>query len=295
MENKSNHPFDKMQYLKLVVSQFINKESIEDVDKVYFQLVNNLPTHLEQNQIKRNIIEKCRDLFRSQNLRETIANAGRKGVTKSVLISIAVEQLALVALGRHYDMSNLCCEGMVSSVITDSEIAQKNSSNKKEDIPAEPIEIKDLHGNRILIKYLDTINYKSGTVYEYIKLYKITRYVGEKPLPPEYVYTDLDFSRLSPDDQNTEYYRAVANHLLSIENIKYSNAHGYIGGLTNTSTSTTGLKVGEEYFETEKSNRFSSYTYQISPNQALYFDRMEKEAVIAYLEKTKKREENDGR
>lgn len=295
MEIKRNLKFDKMQYLRTAVNQFIHKETVEYVDKVYSQLIEHLSIGIEPDATKRKILKICRDLFTNPSFRETISNQKKQGRRPDQLVNIVVNHLSPKVLGRHYDMSNLRSEGMISSVFIPNKTPQTVSEDKQSPVPSKPLKIKDLQGNTISIEYLETIHYKTGIIDEYIKKYKITRYIGERQLPHVEVYTELDFCRLSPDDENSEYYRAVANHLLSIENIKYSNANGYIGGLTGTSTSTTGLRVGEERFDTESNNGFSSYTYQISPNQALYFDRIQKEAVKVYLERTKKREENDGR
>ena len=292
MEINQNTEFDKVQFLRTAVNQFIHKETPVSVDRAYEQLIGQLSMNVEPDATKRKILKICRDLFTKSTFREFISNFQKQGVHPNQLTSIIVNHISYKVLGRHFDMSNLCCEGMVSNVTPSSE---NNSNHTPETIPLEPIEIEDVDGNRILIKYLDTINYQTGITEEYIKIYKITRYVGEKQLPHTYVYTELDFPRLSPDDKNSEYYRAVANHLLSIENIEHSNANGYIGELVDVSTAKNGLKVGEERFETESNDRFSSYTYQISPNEALYFDRIKKEAVKIYLEREKKREENDGR
>ena len=291
MENKKNNNFDKMHYLRTTVNHFINKDSAEKVDKVYSQFIELLPSNAGQNEAKRQILEICRDLFVLDSFREAIYNAKKRGTHPSELINIIVSELSPKVLGRHYNMANLRSEGMVSMVTTSSEIAKKRDINQNKP-KAKPIEIQDLEGNTISIQYLDTIIYKTGEIGEYINQYEITRYIGEKKLPPVKVYTEIDFSRLSADEKHSEYYRAVANHLLSVENIQYSNANGYIGGLT---AADTGLKVGEERFEKENNNNFSSYTYQISSQQALYFNRIEKEAVMSYLEKEQKRDENDGR
>lgn len=314
MISQNSQPFNKMKYIQTTVNQFINKESFESVTREYSQLndeldkisfnLDQLPAYQRQSpeiaekkeilKKKKSILSICYTLFKNDDVRKTIVDFKNKGLDISKITPKITQLLLFLDLDRNHDKSNLCCDGMLSTVQQDNGTLKKDVKDIPISNPAEPIPIKDLLGNTISIQQIGRLYYSTASAQEYINKYRIIRYEKGNALPHVDVYSEIDLTSLSYDDRFSEYYLAVANQLLSKENIEKSNARGYIGKIITTTGFQNKLTPSQEKSELGNiTGLLYNSTYQISPNTALYYDCEPFEAISAYLQQ--ENEKNDGR
>lgn len=277
MENKRN--FDRMAYLRQTVNLFIHKPTIDSVERTYKQLVSNIA----ENPIKLKIVKDCRDIFSLSYVRTAITDAKEKGMSHSELVSIVTKRLASRVFGddkRHYNMSTLTSEGMISSVPT-FEPEDGFSIGPKDGL-------HDLDGNPISIQHIGKLTYNTLASNEYIYKYRIQRQLNGVYSEPKEVFSNIDLNRVLDEK---EYYYAVIGEILSNNNIDLSFADGYIGELYGTEGSP--LEIGQEYFDKDpQKDKVYGYTYRISKNWSMVYDGEKIEAIRAYNQEQAKKKEN---
>lgn len=177
---------------------------------------------------------------------------------------------------RTYNMLKFASNGMISTITNPDGTTKKAVAyipdNKM------PVDITDLLGDTIHIHNIGRIEYKCNPSGDnYIYAYRVSKHSDKEILmTPRVVFSNINVSMLD----NSEYRSAVANILLSKNNIELSQVGGYIGEISLQST----LNVGEEKSEP------GFYTYQVSPKYALVYDGEKIEAVQAYQKENEKTE-----
>lgn len=181
-------------------------------------------------------------------------------------------------------MSKLASNGMVSTVQTSDGTTRKDITYTPNHKASKSI--IDLLGNTISIQPVGCLDYRCApSANNYISMFRVSKHLeDEMIMAPHILFSNIDMDML--DDPS--YRDAVANTLLSTNNIELSQADGYVGEIHSQST----LDVGKEEFVD------GFYTYQVSPRYALVYDGEKIEAVKAYkeeLEKAIKAKKDDGR
>lgn len=272
MENKRN--FDRMAYLKQTVNQFINKETVDSVERQYNLQLSHLNKDLNNtNQIKKKILKDCKDIFTLSYVRAAVADAKEKGMPYSELVSIVTKRLASRVFSddkRHYNMSAITSKGMISNVPTFHPIDGLFIGPEDS--------LYDLEGNPMSIKHIGTLEYETLASDEYIFKFRVCRQINGVDTEPQEVFSNIDLNRIL---EEKEYYYAVVGELLSNNNIDLSFADSYVGEISGTDGSP--LKIEQEYFDKDpQKDKVYGYTYRISKNFALVYDGEKIEAIRAY-------------
>ncbi len=255
-------------FLLHIINQFLNKKDIESVRNTYNQLIeanakdttNNVkkPHSLREYEKRKNIIERCFNTFMKPAVRHEIAENNLSAMK-------VYSQYAEEILGdnkRKYNMSDKFDETLIAYVNGDSEgeikrlVAYQEKIGEVHTIPNSTITIQPVGK----IGYIDMLRAE-----KYVTKYRVTK---DDSATYE-VFSNIDISRF--DDE--EYCTAVANELLSENNIQLSGTGGYIGTIVDENN-----KVG---LQTEDG---SHYRYQVSKHHALEFDGEDLSAVMS-LEK----------
>ena len=320
METRKNNDFNRMDYLRTNILAFVQSES-KGINQVRGALnalnsPHNIHNNTQANNQKRKILESCLELFKNSRVKELVQIEKEKigiidlnTVTRtsrdenlhkmSALANELTDTLAEIILGdskRKYNMSSIRSDGMVASIKNPDDSVKKAVKYVPEDKMS--ITLSDLMGDKISVKHIGCLYYKTPFAVEYIYKYRVSRQsTDEEPIINE-VFANIDLNTALEDK---EYSNALLNTVLSPNNIELSQTGGYIGDLSCTTNSITQLKPGEEYFQEDKQNgkpRMSYYRYQISPKYALEFIDDRIEAVMAYNEQQtqeKTRKDDDGR
>lgn len=277
--------FDREKFLFTVMNQFMNKDS-QGVRRSYDGFINlikagqekDLKNGAEHNysadEEKRKILEMCLDMFRNSEIRDLITK-GNLGVNQ--VFSMFKERI-LGDNKRQYDISSLYDE----SIIADR---SDNEGKCVKFIKEDGIEnsFTDLNKQTVRIKCIGRLQYKNQFGEEsYVTKYKVTKPTKGNEAETFEVYSNIIIPEMTG---NAEYKEVVLNELLSENNIKLSNASGYIGAIAEDHS----MNVG-----TEDKNR-TRYKYKASPNYMLLCETDEASAVMEYEreEKTKSEQPND--
>ena len=141
-------------------------------------------------------------------------------------------------------------------------------------------------GNKIIIQHIGRLDFKCPpSANDYIYNYRVTKQIGKDTEIIREIFCDIDLTRI---DEDEEYAYAVANELLSQNNMDLSKANNYLGELD---VPPKDLNDGQEKFAP------GLYTYKIPGLKrnplALYFDGTKIEAIQAYNQKLEKEQKED--
>lgn len=270
MEKEEN--FNREDFLRNVISQFINKD-LEGVRRTYDgyitliksgqerDLKNGTEHNYSADEEKRRILEKCFDMFRNSEIRELI----KKGVLgANQVLSIFKERL-LGDNKRQYDISSLYDE----SIIADRRDGKGKCINFVKEDGMENA-FTSLSGETIKIKCIGMLHYKTQLGEEsYITKYKVTRPTAGNKAETFEVYSNISIPEMADSD---EYREVVLSELLSENNIKLSNANGYLGVIAEDHS----MDIGAE-----ERNRIRC-KYKASHNYILLAETGEMSAVKEY-------------
>jgi len=296
MEIKRNNQFNKIDYLKQTINQFINKPTYAAVEKEYKQLMQDLDANshlinLQQYQIKLKIITDCYNFFKLSHVREKIADAKKDGISHIELMPILTRGLCESCFKddkRHYNMSKITSNGMVLNTIPPE--FESYEDNPEQPNPYKKLNLQDLHGEPMTIQLIGTLKYHTRSSNEYLNKYRISKQINGTLTEIE-VFSNIDVNQLL-EDKN--YYYAVLQDLLSDNNIELSFADSYIGEITGVEGSRRQLKVGEESFDKDLENgKIYGYKYQISQKYALIYDGERLEAIRTYNKIQEKKKESE--
>lgn len=293
MEKKSNFDRESVadMMLRAFVTAYTHNQSISNVYNQFLDRINNdkKPENRKNNQERRKILEKCRDLFkdsskkgkldefialsRSQTLAKTGIQPTDSEITKMLLSYFSDEIWGDDK--RKYNMSSLESKGMLTVIDgTDKKVIFKPyipQKNTPDELPPH-ITLSNKYGDSIDIEYMGCLHYKTRSSNEFLYKHRIYRNVDNEQKIYE-VFSNIDINEL-PDNKELRY--AVFTELLSKNNIENSYTDGYIGEISNSRVTETPLKVGEEITTP------GHYKYQITPNYALEYNGERIEAVRAY-------------
>ena len=220
-------------------------------------------------------------MFRNQKLSALIQREKeQRGILKQDLIKD--NESRLENLRKITELSQELANKLAEFVFSDQKRTYNISSiltstghlNKEKDIrfKLEKGALKNLTnilGNSIFIRDIGFLHYHVGPVSdEYIYAYLVSKHISEQD--GKVVFSNIDLNKL---DENPNYAYAVANTLLTDDNIEFSKADGYIG----EPSSQGGLKIGTETYDT------ANYTYQISSTHALVAQSDRIEAIRTYF------------
>jgi len=268
MENEKN--FNRIAYLRQIINEFINKPTLAKVELAYKQLYS--PT--EKNPIKLKILKDCKDIFSLSYVREAIADSRDKGLSYTELVSIVTIRFASLIFAddkRHYNMSALTSEKMISSTPTFDEYKTGFAIGPEDGL-------YDLEGNPMYIQCIGKLTYNTRASDEYIYKYSVHKEINGVATESQKVFSNIDLNRLL---EEKDYYYAVVGEILSSNNIELSFADGYIGEHSGTEGSP--LKIGEEYFDKDPhKDKVYGYTYRISRGSSIVYDGEKIEAIRAY-------------
>lgn len=283
MENGKSNEFNRVAYFRQIIKQFINKPTIESVEKEYNQLIAGLDAdtdikNLEHNQIKKTILRDCKDTFSRSYVREAIANAKNSGMSNVDLVSIVTRKLCENILGdhkRHYDMSKLSCANQLST----TKVPKLVHTDGLDIGP-----LFDLQGKSIYIKHIGTLFYDTISSDDYIFQYRVSKQINKTDIISYEIFSDFLLSALY---ENVGFREAVIEELFSTNNIELSFANGYVGEICKSEGS-----IGDEHFDKDpKTGQISRYKYQISPTHALVYDGLVIDAIKAYIRDQEKNSE----
>lgn len=301
MEKKSNFDRESVadMMLRAFVTAYTHNQSISNVYNQFLDSINNdkKPENRKNNELRRKILEKCRDLFKNtskkdddkENKKLTLAEAialsrsqtlAKTGVqpTDSEITKMLLNYFSDEIWGddkRRYNMSALATKGMLTNISgTDKKVIFKEYTPPKDKPEERPphITLSNKYGDSIDIEYMGCLHYKTRSSNEFLYKHRIYRNVDNDPKVYE-VFSNIDINEL-PDNSELRY--VVFTELLSKNNIENSYADGYIGETSITKGTETPLKVGEEKVTS------GHYKYQITQNYALEYDGERIEAIRAY-------------
>lgn len=268
MENKKTTEFDRMQFLEMVVSSFINKTTYSSLKTAYDGLVQLVSRNSDsvQREEKRKILEKCFGVFCEAGFKKKIAEIRTELNPKPNIFTRAttkfISERVLGDQKRKYDMSNRYSENQITS-----------GSTLFIPVNGLSVSVTDMFGQRVDIQKVGTLKYGTQSVdSESIDKYKIRRTLSDSSIQEFEIFSFIDLNML---EENPEYRDVVLGELLSQNNIELSNTNGYVGEIVSTKTSSIQLHVGEQRENDEK-----FYRYQASPKYALIYDPQDLSAVV---------------
>lgn len=175
-------------------------------------------------------------------------------------------------------MSDLTSSGtnMISTITGPDQTTRKDVSYIPEDRISR--DLTDAFGNKISVHHIGRLQYSTyPSADNYIYKFRICKYGEDDSIIMHEVYSDIDLSRV---DEDPDYAYAIANILLSSNNIDFSKAYGYVGELCE---SPTDLEDGTEKIV------HGIYSYKIPNSQySLVFDGERIQALRAYNEEQEK-------
>lgn len=277
MEEERKIKFNRDEFLFTVMQQFMNKD-VQGVRRTYDGLINLIENGQRADLInkkehdnsvdeeKRKILEKCLDIFRSPEIRDLI----KKGNFDAKQIYSMFHEKILGDNKRQYNISSLYDENIIAGRRDGKGKCIKFTKKDGMDNA-----FTSLSGETIKIKCIGELNYKTQLGEEsYITKYKVTRPIAGNKAETFEVYSNINMPQMSNND---EYKEMVLNELLSENNIRLSNANGYLGVITEDHS----MDVGEE----QKSR--IRYKYKASPNYMLLGETDEMSAVKDYEQREK--------
>lgn len=303
MEYTRNNPFNRREFFKSNIAGLLQSET-KGLNLVTGRLnaLNQGPnSNSKEYQEKRQILEKCLALFRSQKFKERVkrekAERGileqedvtresrlanlHKIATYAEELTDRLSEIILGDLKRKYNMSDKCTTGLLKAG------APVKLTNITNGLSATA---QDTFGTTITIEHIGTLEYDTLSTNEYLYQYRITKQTSQNVQRTYNVFSYIDLNAFN-EDKN--YRRAVIENLLTDNNIEFSNANGYIGKINNTTQSPKQLNVGEQIDDA------SYYRYQISAEYSLEYDGERIEAIRAYNRQQEKaieqRKNDDGR
>lgn len=277
MEEERKTKFNREEFLFTVMQQFMNKD-VQGVRRTYDGLINLIENGQRADLInkkehdnsvdeeKRKILEKCLDIFRSPEIRDLI----KKGNFDAKQIYSMFHEKILGDNKRQYDLSSIYDE----SIIADRRDGKGKciSFTKKDGMENA---FTSLSGETIKIKCVGVLNYKNQLMEEsYITKYQVARPTAGNKAETFEVYSNISIPEMADND---EYREVVLSELLSENNIKLSNANGYLGVIARDRS----MDVGAE----ERSR--TRYKYKASPNYMLLGETDEMSAVKDYEQRAK--------
>ncbi len=303
MENMQSTPFNRREFLKSNIAGLLQSET-KGLNLVQGRLktLNHQSLLLSKNDIeKRQILEKCLALFRSQKFKEHVKKEkAEKGILEqeevtretrlenlhriseySEELTDRLSEILLGDLKRKYNMSDKCTTGML---MAGAPVRLDPVSNGLTATAQDGLD------NTVTVQHIGTLRYDTLASNEHICQYRVTKQSSQNDSKTYDVFSYIDLNAFSED---ANYQNAVVENLLSDNNLEFANANGYIGQVHDTSHSQRQLNVGEEIDEA------SYYRYQISPKYALEYNGERIEAIRTYnrqQEKMQERKNNgDGR
>lgn len=184
-----------------------------------------------------------------------------------------LSEIVLSDRKRTYNMSKLASTDMLLTVQGPNGTTKKDVTYTPENTMSK--DITDLLGNTISIHYVGHLDYKCDpSSNDYIDAFLVSKKLDDEMIMnPRILFSNIDMNKLNDPD----YESAVANTLLSSNNIELSQADGYIGELNIIENSS--LLGGEEKFDP------GFYTYKISGSTySLVFEDAKIEAAKACKE-----------
>ena len=293
MENEKNN-FNRLEYFRECILAFIHSES-KGIKQVAGSLnyINCKPDlkNIDVETQKRHILESCLSLFKSQKFKELIEKEKQKrGIENNLskenlhqaalLANILADRLSEIVLSdrkRTYNMSEVATIDTVSTIPEDLKYNDEFLSSKT---------VTNMFGDKITIQHIGKLSFSCRpSADDYIYRYCVTKQMGKDSQIVRKIFSDIDLNRI---DEDPEYAYAVANELLSQNNMDLSKADDYIGELD---VPPEGLEDGKEIFQP------GLYTYKIPDLKrnplALYFDGTKIEAIRAYNKKLEKEQKED--
>lgn len=289
-----NTDFNRLEYFKDCILAFIHSES-KGIKQVSGSLnfINYKPDlkNIEIEKQKRQILEACLRLFKNPKFKELIEKEKQKrGIENnlskeslhqiSLLANILTDRLSEIVLSdrkRSYNMSQMATKNTVSTAPKDLNYTAQDLASK---------DITDMFGHKITIQHIGRLDFNCPpSANDYIYKYRVTKQMGKDTQIVREIFSNIDLNRI---DENPEYAYAVANEILSENNMDLSMANDYLGELD---VPPKGLEDGKELFQP------GLYTYKIPGLKrnplALYFDGTKIEAIRAYNKKLEKDQKED--
>ena len=293
MENKLI--FDRENVADMILRAFVTAYTHDkSISNVYNQILDSInndkrPENRKNNEVRRKILEKCRDLFKDSSKKVKIDEAislyrteilSKAGIqpTDSEITKMLLRSFSDSIWGddkRKYNMTSIASTGMLTNIDgTNKKVIFKPYEPPKNNPDERPphITLSNKYGDSISIEYMGCLHYKTLSSNEFLYKHRVYRNVDNDPKVYE-VFSNIDINTL-PDNNELRY--VVFTELLSKNNIENSYTDGYIGEISNSKVTGTPLKVGEEIITP------GHYKYQITPNYALEYDGERIEAVRAY-------------
>lgn len=306
MENPISNNFNKDAYLKSYIVKFLqskNKAKHEIVGNL--RLLNRNSNGLYDKE-KKQILERLDGLFSTPKFVALIQKEKqKKGIVElnSVVGDEKIENLHKITklseeltdilaeivfsdFKRTYNMSKLASKKIISDI-------QNPDGSKRKDVKYfkeyESVKsITDFSGTTISIQHIGRIEYSCNPSFDdYMYAYRISKHSDEEIImEPQTLFSIIHMGRLDDPD----YKNAVANTLLSDNNIELSHTCGFVGELDIIENSS--LSDGEEKFDG------GFYTYKIPGSKyTLIYEDSKIEAAKAFREEQEKniksKESND--
>lgn len=271
-----NVEFDRREFLKRIVINFMNKQSSERLQSAYNGFMSLIdrdldPMHKGQNDEKKRILETCYNIFRNPSFRERLAESQKSMDRQELLQKLidAVEEKGLGYQKRKYDMSDLYAGNQITPKT--ERFIPLPANSKKYHRPTATFD--DNLGNTITVEQTGQLVYSTLSVSnESVKSYRYTKTNNGSTIQDfPMLFSNIDINLLN---ENKDYRNAVLGELFSKNNLKLSNAGGYIGEIIVPQTP---LSVGAQRQDESK-----FYRYQISPKYALEFDPQNLSAAVNY-------------
>lgn len=298
MENNVSNEFNKVTYLRNYIAKFLqsqNKAKHEIVGNL--RLLNNNSNGLYDKE-KKQILERLDKLFSAPNFVALIQKEKQKnGIVElsTVIGDERIENLHKIAvlsqkltdslseivfsdLKRTYNMAKLTSNKMISNIKTSDGSTRKAINYFEDPKPAQII--TDFSGSTISIQPIGYIEYSCNpSSNDYMYAYEVSKHTDDKTvMEPQTLFSVINMGLLDDPD----YKNAIANTLLSDNNIELSHSYGFVGELGIIENSD--LADGEEKFN----NGF--YTYKIPGSKyTLIYEDAKIEAAKAYRDEQEKK------
>lgn len=306
MGNTIPNEFDKVAYLRNFITKFLqspNKARHEVVGNL--RLLNSNPNVFNIKE-KKQILERLNKLFSNAafvsliqkekqkngiiELSEVIGDERIDNLHKianlSQRLTDGLAEIVFSDFKRTYNMSKLASKKMISDIQNPDGSTKKDVNYFDDYKPAK--NITDFSGNTISIQPIGRIEYSCDPSFDdYMYAYRISKHLDDEIImEPQTLFSIIHMGRLDDPD----YKNAVANTLLSDNNIELSHTCGFVGELDIIENSS--LSDGEEKFDG------GFYTYKIPGSKyTLIYEDAKIEATKAFREEQEKniksKESND--
>lgn len=306
METKKYNEFNRIEYLKNFITKFLQSNSkVRNEIEGTLALLDRAPNTFD-NIEKKKIIKRLDMLLSNPNFLELVQKEKeereipelsdttgtqridtlRKITELAQTLTYRLSESIFSDCERHYNMSKLASKKMISDIQNPDGSTKKDVNYFDDYEPAKSI--TDFSGNTISIQPIGRIEYSCNpSLDDYIYAYKISKHLdNEIIMEPQTLFSIIHMGRLDDPD----YKNAVANTLLSDNNIELSHTCGFVGELAIIKNSS--LSDGEEKFDS------GFYNYKIPGSKyTLIYEDAKIEAAKAYSEeqekKIKLKESND--